>query len=52
MAKHAEKVMAANGVENIVTVIQGAVEEIKLPIEEDEARRELASPGGFFVAPI
>lgn len=35
MAKHAESVMKANGVENIVTVIQGAVEEIELPIEED-----------------
>jgi protein arginine N-methyltransferase 1 len=35
MAKHAEKVMAANGVDNIVTVIQGAVEEIELPIEKD-----------------
>mmetsp|Transcript_10450 Transcript_10450/g.26332 ORF Transcript_10450/g.26332 Transcript_10450/m.26332 type:complete len:473 (-) Transcript_10450:183-1601(-) len=35
MAKHARQVMKANGVEDIVTVIQGAVEEIKLPIEED-----------------
>jgi protein arginine N-methyltransferase 1 len=35
MAKHAEKVMAANGVDNIVTVIQGAVEEIELPFEKD-----------------
>ncbi|KAL3928773.1 MAG: hypothetical protein SGBAC_012499, partial [Bacillariaceae sp.] len=35
MAKHARQVMAANGVDNIVTVIQGAVEDIKLPIEED-----------------
>jgi len=35
MAKHARQVMKANNVEDIVTVIQGAVEEIKLPIEED-----------------
>ena len=35
MAKHARQVMKANGVEDIVTVIQGAVEEVKLPIEED-----------------
>jgi len=35
MAKHARQVMKVNGVEDIVTVIQGAVEEIKLPIEED-----------------
>ncbi|CAJ1891883.1 unnamed protein product [Cylindrotheca closterium] len=35
MAKHARQVMAANGVDNIVTVIQGAVEDITLPIEED-----------------
>jgi len=35
MAKHAEKVMVANGVQDIVTVIQGAVEEIELPMEED-----------------
>jgi protein arginine N-methyltransferase 1 len=35
MAKHARQVMVANGVQDIVTVIQGAVEDIKLPIEED-----------------
>lgn len=35
MAVHARKVMAANKVDHIVTVIQGAVEDIKLPIEED-----------------
>ena len=35
MAKHARKVMAANGVDNVVTVLQGAVEDIVLPIEED-----------------
>lgn len=34
MAKHARSVMAANGVDHIVTVIQGAVEEIELPIKE------------------
>lgn len=31
MAKHAQKVMEANGVADIVTVIQGAVEDIELP---------------------
>lgn len=35
MAKHAASVMKANGVEHIVTVIQGAVEEIDLPMELD-----------------
>jgi protein arginine N-methyltransferase 1 len=35
MAKHAEQVMVANGVDHIVTVIQGAVEEIELPMEKD-----------------
>ena len=40
MAKHAEKVMQANGVDNIVTVIQGAVEEVVLPIEEDQLECE------------
>jgi protein arginine N-methyltransferase 1 len=35
MAKHARQVMKANGVDHIVTVIQGAVEEIKLPIAAD-----------------
>lgn len=35
MAKYARTVMAANGVDNVVSVIQGAVEDIELPIEED-----------------
>jgi type I protein arginine methyltransferase len=35
MAKHARQVMKANNVDHIVTVIQGAVEDIELPIEED-----------------
>lgn len=35
MAKHARQVMEDNGVSDVVTVIQGAVEEIVLPIEED-----------------
>ncbi|GAX16444.1 type I protein arginine methyltransferase [Fistulifera solaris] len=35
MAKHAEKVMKANGVDHIVTVLQTAVEDVKLPIESD-----------------
>ena len=33
MAKHARSVMEANGLADIVTVIQGAVEDIDLPIE-------------------
>ena len=36
MAKHAEKVMKANNVDHIVTVIQSAVEEVVLPIEQDQ----------------
>lgn len=36
MAKHAEKVMKANGVEDIVTVLQCAVEDVKLPIDKDQ----------------
>ena len=40
MAKHAEKVMAANGVSDIVTVIQGAVEDVELPIKEDGLESE------------
>ena len=35
MARHAKRVMTANGVDNIVTVMQCAVEDIELPIEED-----------------
>lgn len=35
MAKHAEAVMKANGVDHIVTVIQSSVEEVVLPIEQD-----------------
>ncbi|KAL3903554.1 MAG: hypothetical protein SGILL_010403, partial [Bacillariaceae sp.] len=35
MAKYAQQVMEANGVSDVVTVIQGAVEDIKLPIEAD-----------------
>jgi len=34
MAKHARELVEANGVSDIVTVIQGAVEEIDLPIAE------------------
>ena len=40
MAKHAESVMKANNVDHIVTVIQGAVEEIELPIEQDNLEPE------------
>ncbi len=34
MANHAKSLMEANGVADIVTVIQGAVEDIELPLEE------------------
>lgn len=36
MAKHAKRVMLSNGVDNIVDVLQGAVEDIVLPVERDE----------------
>ncbi len=36
MASHARRVVAANGVDHIVTVIQGAVEEVVLPTEDWE----------------
>ena len=39
MAKHARRVVKANGVDHIVTVIQGAVEEVVLP-EEDWGSEE------------
>jgi len=35
MAHNARKLVKANGVEDIVTVIQGTVEGVKLPLEED-----------------
>jgi type I protein arginine methyltransferase len=35
MAKHARQVMKANGVDDVVTVLQCAVEDVSLPIEED-----------------
>lgn len=35
MANHAREVMKANGVDHIVTVIQAAVEDLVLPVEED-----------------
>lgn len=34
MSKHAEKVMEANGVSDVVTVIRGAVEDVVLPKED------------------
>lgn len=34
MAKHARRVVRANNVEHIVTVIQGAVEDVILPRED------------------
>jgi protein arginine N-methyltransferase 1 len=36
MAKYAKKVMKANQVDHIVTVLQCAVEDVELPIEQDE----------------
>jgi type I protein arginine methyltransferase len=36
MAHHAKKVMVANQVDHIVTVIQSAVEEVELPMDADE----------------
>lgn len=36
MAKHAKNLVKANGVDHIVTVIQGAVEDVELPIEDWE----------------
>lgn len=40
MAKHAKSLMEANGVADIVTVIQGAVEDIELPYEEHNLHSE------------
>eukprot|EP00559_Dactyliosolen_fragilissimus_P005915 CAMPEP_0184862932 /NCGR_PEP_ID=MMETSP0580-20130426/8152_1 /TAXON_ID=1118495 /ORGANISM="Dactyliosolen fragilissimus" /LENGTH=453 /DNA_ID=CAMNT_0027360951 /DNA_START=542 /DNA_END=1906 /DNA_ORIENTATION=+ len=40
MAKHARSVMEANGVSDVVTVIQGAVEDIELPMEQDQLEPE------------
>lgn len=36
MAKHARKVVQANGLQDVVTVIQGAVEDVKIPREDWE----------------
>jgi type I protein arginine methyltransferase len=41
MAKHAESVMKANGVDHIVTVIQSSVEDVVLPIEADGLEVEI-----------
>lgn len=40
MAKHARSVMEANGVADIVQVIQGAVEDVELPIDDDNLATE------------
>eukprot|EP00560_Eucampia_antarctica_P000074 CAMPEP_0197831492 /NCGR_PEP_ID=MMETSP1437-20131217/10460_1 /TAXON_ID=49252 ORGANISM="Eucampia antarctica, Strain CCMP1452" /NCGR_SAMPLE_ID=MMETSP1437 /ASSEMBLY_ACC=CAM_ASM_001096 /LENGTH=348 /DNA_ID=CAMNT_0043434433 /DNA_START=188 /DNA_END=1231 /DNA_ORIENTATION=+ len=50
MAKHAESVMQANGLSDIVTVIQGAVEDIELPVELDGLEPE--EPGSTRVVDI
>jgi len=41
MAKHAKSVMVANGVDDVVTVIQGAVEEIDLPTDEESSTTQV-----------
>lgn len=50
MANHARQVVEANGVSDIVTVIQGAVEDIQLPIAEDGLEAE--EDGGTLVVDI
>jgi protein arginine N-methyltransferase 1 len=45
MAKHARKVMEANKVDHIVTVLQGAVEDIVLPVEQDQLVVESSDDG-------
>mmetsp|Transcript_14045 Transcript_14045/g.28327 ORF Transcript_14045/g.28327 Transcript_14045/m.28327 type:complete len:431 (+) Transcript_14045:108-1400(+) len=50
MAKHAKCVVEANGVSDIVTVIQGAVEDIDLPITDDGLEPE--EEGGTLVVDI
>ncbi len=52
MAKHARSVMEANGVADIVTVIQGAVEDIELPIEQDQLTTEDPESGEHQVVDI
>ena len=54
MAKHAKKVMEANNVGHIVEVIQGAVEEVVLPIEKDGLQVEAGDeePGSTRVVDI
>jgi protein arginine N-methyltransferase 1 len=46
MARHAEKVMRANRVDHVVTVIQSAVEDVVLPVERDELEVEPADDDG------
>jgi len=52
MAKHAKTVMEANGVDNVVTVIQGAVEDVELPMEEDQLDWEETDDGKKLVVDI
>jgi protein arginine N-methyltransferase 1 len=52
MAKHARSVMEANGVADIVTVIQGAVEDIELPIEAHGLTTEDSESGEHQVVDI
>mmetsp|Transcript_27834 Transcript_27834/g.41545 ORF Transcript_27834/g.41545 Transcript_27834/m.41545 type:complete len:463 (-) Transcript_27834:267-1655(-) len=46
MAKHARKVVEANGVDHVVTVIQGAVEDVTIPVEDWEAFHLQTEEGG------
>ena len=51
MAKHARNVVKANGVDNVVTVIQGAVEDVQIPSEDWDkfgltAEEESSGSGG------
>lgn len=52
MAKNARSVMEANGLSDIVTVIQGAVEDIELPIEEHGLTTEDDASSPFQVVDI
>eukprot|EP00984_Skeletonema_dohrnii_P023544 scaffold12634_cov196-Skeletonema_dohrnii-CCMP3373.AAC.1 len=50
MAKHARKVVEANGVDHVVTVIQGAVEDVTIPVEDWEAFHLQTEDGGAATA--
>ena len=46
MAKYAKRVMEANQVDHIVTVIQSSVEDVVLPVEEDQLECEVNQDDG------